>query len=89
MKNLYEVVVESKDRLELIYETIATRATAIQGSNVSKSKVETWFDKDKLKDFGTLLEILELRVVKSDDVCVPPETFKSLKSMAKLGIDHL
>ncbi len=89
MKNLYEEIIETKDKLGLTYEDIATKATALKGSNVSKSTVGTWFDSELWEAIEIILKILGKKHVDENEVCVTPETYKALKSMAKLGIDHL
>ncbi len=89
MKNLYEQIIETKDRLGLTYEDIATKATALKGSNVSKSTVGTWFDSELWESIEIVLTILSKKTVNEDEVCVAPNTYKALKDMAKLGIDHL
>ncbi len=87
-----ECLRERKNELDLTYEKIADRMTAILGKPVSKAAVghwhsgETGIPYDYLEAFVTAHE---LKMVDSAEICVPHDTFKSLKSMAKLGIDHL
>lgn len=91
MRDLESRILERRNELDLTYDTIATKLTAITGKSVSKSTVGAWFTGTgiPIEMLEPLFTILEFKLVCSHEICVPKKEYDALATFAEKGFAAL